>query len=110
MMAPPAPGQAATEEIAWQVSGALLNPLPLTAARPCFEVLVYGTDNRLWSVLPFDPADATAVPNIQLEGSPMAMKAGEQRSFGLNLQYIFLPQVLREKKIGRVEVLAFEKR
>lgn len=96
-------------EKAWQVNALVENPLDMQALRPRVEMLLYGTDQRLWfaSVLnPEDPQQKEAV-KAEREG-PMAPQ--EKRRIGANVYYSSLPQALKDKKIGRVEFHPYEAR
>lgn len=109
MLASTAPDQPATEEIAWQVNGSILNPLPTIANHPRLEVLVFGTDNRLWLSTLLNPEDPASQANFQFERKG-PLQAQEDRPFTLQVFYASLPKALKEQKIGRVEILPFEAR
>jgi len=109
MLVPPAPDQPATVEKAWQVSGSVSNPLPLIAAHPRLEVLIYGTDNRLWMSTLLNPEDPTIKQFFHFEREG-PLQPNEDRPFTLQIFYEGLPQALQEKKLGRVEILPFEAR
>ena len=96
-------------EQGWQVSGLLTNPLPLEAQRPHLEMLLYGTDRRLWFATALDVQDPGLKNVLQMEGTgPMA--PGSKRRFGVQITYGNLPEQLNKQKIGRVDILAFENR
>lgn len=109
MLAPLKPGAEATEEVAWQINAILNNPLPLVAAHPRLELLLYGTDNRLWYATLLDPENPASKSVLSLE-KPGPMQAGEKRGFGIYAFYERMPEALKKSKIGRVEVLGFEER
>lgn len=109
MLASTAPDQPATEEIAWQVNGSILNPLPTIANHPRLEVLVFGTDNRLWLSTLLNPEDPASQVNFQFARKG-PLQAQEDRPFTLQVFYASLPKALKEQKIGRVEILPFEAR
>lgn len=109
MLVPPTPGQPATEETAWKLNGSIINPLSGIASRPMLEVLVFGTDERLWLSTQINPQDASGKQIFQFEREG-PFQAKEERKFTLQVYYAGLPQVLKEKKIGRIEVLPFEAR
>lgn len=96
-------------ERAWQANTAVENPLDMQAFHPRVELLVYGSDQRLWYVGVLNPEDPQQkqVVNAEREG-PMAPQ--EKRYIGAFVQYNNLPQALKDKKIGRVEFHAFEAR
>jgi hypothetical protein len=109
MMVPEAPGKPTSIEAAWQISAVLNNPLPLPASHPKLELLLYGTDSKLWFSTLLDPDDPQYKSLIVSEkNGPMA--GGEKRELGISVHYDRLPSALREKKIGRVELLAFDAR
>ena len=109
MMVPEAPGKPTTVEAAWQISAVLNNPLPLPAKHPKLELLLYGTDNKLWFSTLLDPDDPRYKSLIVTDKTgPMAGE--EKRDLGITVHYDQLPAALREKKIGRVELLAFDAR
>lgn len=110
LFAPPESGQAATEELAWQLSGQILNPLPMQAAHPRLEVLVYGTDNRLWLSTLINPEDPATKRVFQFVAGEGPLQPNDAREFSLQVFYQGLPQALKEKKIGQIEVLPFEAR
>ncbi|MBL7828672.1 MAG: hypothetical protein JNJ57_18705 [Saprospiraceae bacterium] len=107
MMAPNAPGQPATEEIAWQIGGVLNNPMPMEAQHLRFELMLYGTDNRLWFSMLLNPEDPQFKQLIALE-KPGPLAGGEKRQVGIYAYYERLPQALKAQKIGRAELLAFD--
>jgi len=109
MTAPGAEGEPASVEKAWQVNGTISNPLPVMAANPMLEVLVFSTDGKLWLstvVNPSDPA-ISSIFHFDREG-PFQPK--EDRNFSLHVSYEILPKPIQEKKIGRVEILPFDAR
>jgi hypothetical protein len=109
MMVPEAPGKPASVEAAWQISAVLNNPLPQTAQHPKLELLLFGTDRKLWFSTVLDPGDSLYKSLIVMDKTgPMA--GGEKRELGISVHYDQLPAALREKKIGRVELLAFDAR
>lgn len=109
MLAPQQAGQPATEEIAWQINAVLNNPMPLPAAHPRLELLLFGTDNRLWFSTSLNPEDQQTKQMLSQEKEG-AMQPGEKRQIGVYAFYEQLPEVLKAKKIGRVEMMAFEER
>ncbi len=109
MMVPEAPGKPTSVEAAWQISAVLNNPLPQPANHPKLELLLYGTDKKLWFSTLLDPDDPKYKSLIvSSKSGPMA--GGEKRELGISVYYEQLPAALREKKIGRVELLAFDGR
>lgn len=109
MLAPKKEGEAATEEVAWQINAILNNPMPLPAAHPRLELLLYCTDNRLWLSTLLNPEDPQTKQLLSLEKEG-PMQPGEQRKLGVYAFYERMPQALKDRKIGRVELLAFEER
>ncbi len=109
MLAPPKNEDVSTEEIAWQINAVLNNPMPMPAARPRLELLLFGTDNRLWFSTLLNPEDPQTKPLLSFEKEG-PMQPGEQRRVGVYAFYERMPQALKAKKIGRVELLAFEER
>ena len=83
--------------------------MPINAAHPRLELLLYGTDKRLWFSTYLNPEDSETKQMLSIEQEgPLA--PGEQRRVGVYAFYERLPQALRELKIGRVEMLAFDAR
>lgn len=110
MFKPLDPGQTVAEELGWQISGTLSNPLPLVAAHPRLEVLIYDTEFKLWfstMVNTEDPQNKSIFQFLERQG-PLQPK--EDRYFTLQLYYQALPQALKDKKIGKVDILPFEAR
>ncbi|MFN0213617.1 MAG: hypothetical protein ACKVT2_05125 [Saprospiraceae bacterium] len=101
------PGQPSME--GWHVSGSLSNPLEMESLHPRLEVLVYGTDRRLWlsTVLNPEEPNARQIYQTEVEGP---LKPGEERPFRLQVYYQALPKPLQDQKIGNVEILPFEAR
>lgn len=94
-------------ELGWRVSGTVENPLPFEAAGPCIDLLIYGTDQKLYMTQALELNSDTALVKSQSYG-PLFPQ--DKRAFGLNIVYDGLPQALRDKKIGKVDILGFEKR
>lgn len=107
MLSPSVPGQPSIE--GWHVSSSISNPLQMEAAHPRLEVLVYGTDGLLWLSTVLNPEDPATKQIFHFEGDG-PLKPAEDRPFNLQVYNEGLPQVLKEKKIGRVEILPFEAR
>ncbi len=96
-------------EKAWQVNVLVENPLDVQALHPRAELLLYGTDQRLWFVGVLNPEDPQQQQSVKAEREgPMAPQ--EKRRIGANVFYNSLPQALKDKRIGRVEFHAFEAR
>lgn len=94
-------------ELAWNITGTLENPLPQYAENPCVDILLYGKDNRLYFSQVLDlNADTTIIKSAAF--GPML--PNEKRGFGLSIGYEALPTPLKELKIGKVDILGFEKR
>jgi hypothetical protein len=102
-------GEAASEEIAWQINGVLNNPLSITAPQLRLELLLFGTDNLLWYSTVLNPEDPKMKKIFSLEKDG-PMQPGERRRVGVYAYYDGMPKALKTSKIGRVELLAFEKR
>ena len=109
MLAPQQAGQVATEEIAWQINAVLNNPMPVTAAHPRVELLLFGADKRLWLSTLLNPEDPQTKQLLSMEKDG-PMQPGEQRRVGVYAFYAGMPTALKAVKIGRVEMLAFEER
>lgn len=95
------------QEIAFQASTTIENPLPLTAQRLRIVLLIYGKDNKLWFVQRMNPEDPQE--KIKLEGAG-PMGPGEIRKLSCPISYEMLPKKLQEVLISRVDVQAFEVR
>lgn len=109
MAVPKEPGAPATEEIAWQISATINNPLPQTAQHPHLELLLYGTDQKLWFSAALNPEDEQFKQLIAMDkNGPIG--PGETRNVGVYAFYERMPQVLKDVKIGRVDLLAFDRR
>lgn len=110
MLVPATPGDtAATVEKAWQLSVTVENPLDIEAAHPRLELLLFGTDKRLWFASVLNPEDPNQKEILKAEAEgPMAPKS--KRRFGTQVFYDNLPQALIEKRIGRVEYQPFNAR
>lgn len=96
-------------ERAWQVNATVENPLDMQALHPRLELLVYGTDQRLWYATVLNPEEPLQKPavNAEREGP---MKPQEKRRIGAYVYYANLPQALKDKKIDHVEFYPFEAR
>ena len=101
--------EAASDEIAWQINAVLNNPLPTASEPPRLELLLYGTDNRLWYSTVLNPDDPQMKKIVSLEKYG-PLQPGERRRVGVYAYYDGMPQALKSLKIGRVELLAFEER
>ncbi len=100
-------GKDTTNELGWMVTGTLENPLPQAANSPCVDLLLYGKDQRLYFAQALDMNRDTSIIKTSAWG-PMLPE--ERRGFGFNISYEFLPTPLKEQKIGKLDILAFEKR
>jgi hypothetical protein len=109
MLTPSVSGQPASDEKAWQVSGSISNPLEMIAAHPRLEVLVYDKESHLRLCTVLNPEDPNVKPIFQFEREG-PLQPQEDRPFSMQVYYQVLPQILQEKKIGRVEILPFEAR
>jgi hypothetical protein len=109
MLQPEQEGAPATKEVAWQISGVLHNPSAQPAMHPRLELLLYGTDKRLWFSMLLNPEDPALRQLLTMEGEG-ALVPGAKRPFGVYAFYERLPAKLREHAVGRVEVLGFEAR
>jgi hypothetical protein len=94
-------------ELAWMITGTLENPLQQSADRPCVDILLYGKDDRLYFAQTLDLNQDTTIIKSSVWGP---MMPAENRAFGMNISYEALPAPLKAQKIGRVDILAFEKR
>jgi hypothetical protein len=109
MYAPNSAEQIVPEESSWQLSGTLMNPLDLVASKPMLEILIYGKDNLLWFSTVLNPLDPANSSIFQMQGME-PFKPKETRPFTLQIYYKVLPEVLKAKKIGRVDILPYEAR
>ena len=109
MFEPSVDGQAVPTERGWQVSGTISNPLEMVASNPRLEILLYGTDNKLWMSTVLNPDDPAIQPVFFFDRQG-PMQPREERGFSLQVYYAGLPQALKDIKIGRVEILPFEAR
>ncbi len=98
-----------TIEKAWQASVIVENPLEMEALHPKVELLIYGSDKRLWLAQMLDPQDPNMKSIVGTQGSG-PMRPHEQRRIGTNIFYTNLPQRLQDILIGRVDFLPFEGR
>jgi hypothetical protein len=93
-------------ESRWMSNTTIVNPMPVEAAAPRLELLIYGTDNKLWMSTLLDPEDPGLKPVFSMEKTgPMA--PGEKRKASTYIYYDKVPARLQEIKIGRVEYLPF---
>jgi hypothetical protein len=77
------------------------NPLPQSARHPKLELLLYGTDNKLWFSTLLDPDDPQYKSLIVSEkAGPMA--GGEKRELGISVHYDQLPAALRKDRTGGI--------
>lgn len=109
MLVPTTEGQPANQETAWQAFSSVSNPLQMVASHPRIEVLVYGSDNRLYLSTVLNTEDPAMKPIFNFEGEG-PLKPGETRPFTLQVHYQGLPKALQEKKIGMIEAMPFEAR
>lgn len=94
-------------EIGWQMNGKVESTLNYTVEQPHLDAALYGTDNRLYFTYALDMNRDTVV----LRGSEYGpIGAYSKRQFVFRVGYESLPQPLRDKKIGRIDVMAFDKR
>lgn len=107
--APGRDGPGTPQEVGWQCGLVMNNTLEVTANHPRAEILVYGTDQRLWLAMVLNPEDAEQRSFITVEAEG-ALKPFEKRHLDCKLYYYHLPDRLKEVKIGRVEFLAFDAR
>lgn len=109
IMVPANPGDSVLVEKAWQVNTMVENPLDMPAAHPKVELLLYGTDKKLWFITVLDPEDPEQKKYVNAERGG-SMEPKERRRIGASVIYDNLPNALKESKIGRVEFQAFESR
>ena len=111
MLVPVSPGSdsSGNREIGWQISATLSNPLTMKAEEPCIELLIYGTDQKLWFANSINMKDANARNNLQTDDYG-PIPAGAKRLISTRLTYGNMPRQIELQKIGKVEVLAFENR
>jgi hypothetical protein len=90
----------------WLVSTVLNNPFDVPAAHPRLELLLYGTDNRLWMATLLNPENPDQRKQLGMDKEgPLA--PGEKRHVGCNVFYGNLPKGLQDAKIAKAEFLAF---
>ena len=97
------------KEVGWQCAMVMNNPLDSTAVHPRAEILIYGTDNRLWLAMVLNQENAEQRSFITVDGEG-PLKAHEKRHLDCKMYYYHLPNRLKEIKIGKVEFLAFDAR
>jgi hypothetical protein len=103
----PANATQTSVEIAYQLSGTLFNALPITVASVKMEILIFDTNGRLQFSSLLDPQSEQAKPIFRFEKTG-AIQPNEKRAFELQIHYEQLPQSLKQKKIGHIEILAFQ--
>jgi len=109
VLMPEKPGDTVSVEKAWQVYAVVENPLDVQAYHPRVEMLIYGTDQKLWFATVLNPEDPQQKKYVSTDKEgPMEPK--EKRTIGAVVYYDNLPQVLKDQKIGRIEYQAFEAR
>lgn len=99
----------ANVEKAWHISVSVENPLDIHAYHPRVEVLIYGTDQRLWLATLLNPEDPQQKGYVTTDKEGSIPPKGKQR-VSTTIQYDNLPESLKRLKIGRVEYQAFEGR
>lgn len=109
MMGPLEPGSTISVEKAWYVSGSISNPLDLVASKVRLEIVLYGTDNKIWLCTLLNPDDP-AVKSIFKYEREGPFQPKEERPFNLQLSYEGLPKPLQDLKISRLDILPFEAR
>ncbi|MCC7244739.1 MAG: hypothetical protein IT269_03590 [Saprospiraceae bacterium] len=97
-------------EKGWQATTAIENLLPATANHPRCELLIYGTDKRLWMTTVLNPEDAQQRASILQVSQEGPVKQGDKRLWSSLVFYDNLPNQLRQSKIGSVEFIPFEQR
>jgi hypothetical protein len=103
----PADGTRPASETAYQVSGILFNALPTAVTSVKIEILIFDSEGRLCFSSLLDPQNEQTKRLFQFEKAG-PLQPNEKRAFGLQIYYDQLPQSLKQKKIGRVEILAFQ--
>jgi hypothetical protein len=91
-------------EVSWNGNGQIINPFDVSSFPPHLELWVFGTDNKLYVVEHLDPSYEKARLNI---GSASSLAPMEKRPVTIKVDVETLPQVLKDLKIGRIEVQAF---
>lgn len=107
--APTPNGPGVPKEVGWQCGLVLHNTLEVVATHPRAELLVYGTDQRLWLSMVLNYDDATQRSFITANGEG-AMQPSEKRQMDCKLYYYHLPDRLKQIMIGKIEFLAFDAR
>ncbi len=96
-------------EVGWQCGLTMNNPLNIPAAHPRAEILIYGTDKRLWLAMVLNPEDAEQRSFITVDGEG-PLNPQEKRRMDCKMYYYHLPNRLKQIMIGKVEFLAFDAR
>jgi hypothetical protein len=96
-------------ETRWLAKTTISNPLNMEASNPKIELLLYGTDNKLWMSSLLDPNnnDQKQVFTFEKYG-PMA--PGEKRKASIYIYYDLVPGPLKKVRIGKIEFLPFNAR
>lgn len=97
------------KEVGWQCGMVMNNPLNIPANHPRVEILIYGTDKRLWVAMVLNPEDAKQRSFITVDGEG-PLKPQEKRHLDCKMYYYLLPNRLKQIMIGKVEFLAFDAR
>lgn len=102
-------GEADSRENQWLATIKIHNPLEIFAARPQIELLLYGTDNRLWMSYILNPEDPAQMAILKVD-QPGPIPPAEHRTFSSYIFYEGLPKKLQEIRIGRIDALPFDAR
>ncbi len=109
MSVPQPTGQNLKPEVAWQMTGALMNPLNMVAAHPRIEVLVFGNDQKLWFATVFNPEDQ-AMRKIFSWDREGPLKPKEERQFNLQVYTLGMADSLKDLGIKKIDLIPFNAR
>jgi hypothetical protein len=109
MSVPQQSGQNLKPEVAWQMTGPLVNPLNMVADHPCIEVLVYGKDDKLWFATVLDTKDQNMRQIFQWDKEG-PMKPKETRQINLQVYSIGMADALKDMGIKKIDLLPFNAR
>lgn len=97
-------------EKGWQATTAIENFLPTAALHPRCELLIYGTDKRLWMTAVLNPEDAQQRASTLQTSQDGPIQKGEKHFWSSLVFYDNLPVQLKQAGIGRIEFIPFEQR
>ncbi|MEO6758794.1 MAG: hypothetical protein ABIO24_05010 [Saprospiraceae bacterium] len=97
------------KEVGWQCGMVMNNALDSVARHPRAEILLYGTDNRLWLSMVLNQEDSEQRSFVTVDGEG-PLQPREKRHLDCKMYYYHLPNRLKQIMIGKVEFLAFDAR